>query len=346
MKVAIDKNTNLKLDNKHEYIYVFKDEPLDDLLKLNMHCINYKELEYIDINLTDYDIDCIKKTKPSEKDWDKIPKAKDYKFAIIVPNYNNDHGEYKGKTYLQNCIESILNQTYKNFKLIIVDDCSNDTSVKTIKTYKDDRIILIQNKRKRYNGGSRNVGIEFALDNLDFDYFAFLDSDDWWKHNKVLELINSRLYDREMMLIGMELIDKDGVFMKKYHEYNNYEDFFLSDNKVWCTAWARVIRKDKIVFFEESTLMEDRVWSYRQADNIDLDKVVNLKQALYVWNRMNTTNSVSLVRNRIWDASAYCHIGHQLMLLETLKHKEMIPILKRRIERCKDLVNENKYLQY
>lgn len=346
MKVAIDKNTNLKLDNKHEYIYVFKDEPLDELLKLNMHCINYKELEYIDINLTDYDIDCIKKTKPSEKDWDKIPKAKDYKFAIIVPNYNNDHGEYKGKTYLQNCIESILNQTYKNFKLIIVDDCSNDTSVKTIKTYKDDRIILIQNKRKRYNGGSRNVGIEFALDNLDFDYFAFLDSDDWWKHNKVLELINSRLYDREMMLIGMELIDKDGVFMKKYHEYNNYEDFFLSDQKVWCTAWSRVIRKDKIVFFEESTLMEDRVWSYRQADNIDLDKVVNLKQACYVWNRMNTTNSVSLVRNGIWNASAYCHIGHQLMLLENLKHKEMIPILKKRIERCKDLVNENKYLQY
>lgn len=346
MKVAIDKNTNLKLDNKNEYIYVFKDEPLDDLLKLNMHCINYKELEYIDINLTDYDIDCIKKTKPSEKDWDKIPKAKDYKFAIIVPNYNNDHGEYKGKTYLQNCIESILNQTYKNFKLIIVDDCSNDTSVKTIKTYKDDRIILIQNKRKRYNGGSRNVGIEYALDNLDFDYFAFLDSDDWWKHNKVLELINSRLYDREMMLIGMELIDKDGVFMKKYHEYNNYEDFFLSDQKVWCTAWSRVIRKDKIVFFEESTLMEDRVWSYRQADNIDLDKVVNLKQVCYVWNRMNTTNSVSLVRNGIWNASAYCHIGHQLMLLENLKHKEMIPILKKRIERCKDLVNENKYLQY
>lgn len=347
MKVAIDKNTNLKLDNKHEYIYVFKDEPLDELLKLNMHCINYKELEYIDINLTNYDIDCIKKPSLVKKDWDKIPKAKDYKFAIIVPNCNNDHGEYKGKTYLQNCIESILNQTYKNFKLIIVDDMSTDTSVNTIVDYmKDDRVYLIKNKRKRYNGGSRNVGIEFALDNLDFDYFAFLDSDDWWKHNKVLELINSRLYDCEMMLIGMELIDKDGAFMKKYHEYNNYEDFFLSDNKVWCTAWARVIRKDKIVFFEESTLMEDRVWSYRQADNIDLDKVVNLKQVCYVWNRMNATNSVSLVRNGIWGASAYCHIGHQLMLLENLKHKEMIPILKRRIERCKDLVNENKYLQY
>lgn len=346
MKVAIDKNTKLKLDNKYEYIYVFKNEPLEELLKLNMHCIKYTELEYADINLTDYDIDCIKKTKPSEKDWDKIPKAKDYKFAIIVPNCNNDHGNYKGKTYLQNCIESILNQTYKNFKLIIVDDMSTDTSIETIKSYKDDRIVLIENKRKRYNGGSRNVGIEYALNSLEFDYFAFIDSDDFWKHENVLKNIKNRLYDCEMMLIGMELIDKDGVFMKKYHEYNNYEDFFLSDKKVWCTAWARVIRKNKIVFFEESTLMEDRVWSYKQADNVDLDKVVNLKQVCYVWNRMNTTNSVSLVRNGIWDASAYCHIGHQLMLLENLKHKEMIPILKRRIERCKDLVNENKYSQY
>lgn len=346
MKVAIDKNTNLKLDNKHEYIYVFKDESLNDLLKLNMHCVNYKEIEYVDINLTNYDIDCIKKTKPSEKDWDKIPKAKDYKFAIIVPNFNNDHGEYSGKTYLQSCIESILNQTYKNFKLIIVDDMSTDTSVETIKSYKDDRIVLLKNERKRYNGGSRNVGIEYALNNVDFDYFCFLDSDDWWKHKNVLKTINNRLYDCEMMLIGMELIDNDGVFMKKYHEYSNYEDFFLSDQKVWCTAWARIIRKDKIVYFEESTLMEDRVWSYKQADNVDLDKVVNLKQVCYVWNRMNTTNSVSLVRNGIWNASAYCHIGHQLMLLENLKHKEMIPILKRRIERCKNLVNENKYSQY
>ena len=137
LKIAIDKETinKLEFNNKHEYIYAFKNETLDELLKLNMHCINYKELEYADINLTNYDIDCIKKTKPNEKDWDKIPKAKDYKFAIIVPNCNNDHGKYKGKTYLQNCIESILNQTYKNFKLIIIDDMSNDTSIETIKSY-------------------------------------------------------------------------------------------------------------------------------------------------------------------------------------------------------------------
>lgn len=255
-------------------------------------------------------------------------------------------GEYKGKTFLQNCIESILNQTYKNFELIIVDDISTDTSVKTIKSYKDKRIHLIQNRRKRYNGGSRNVGIEYALDNLDFDYFAFLDSDDWWKDEHVLETINRELYDHELMLIGLECIDKNEVFLTKIHQYDNYKDFFLSDNKVWCTAWSRIIRKDKIVYFCENTLMEDRVWSYRQADNVDLDKVKNLKKVLYVWNRLNTSNSVSLVRNGIWDASAWCHIGHQLQLIENLKHKEMIPIIQERIKTCINKVNGGTYQQY
>ena len=148
------------------------------------------------------------------------------------------------------------------------------------------------------------------------------------------------------MLIGLECIDTKGVFLTKIHEYDNYKDFFLSDNKVWCTAWARIIRKDKIVYFCEDTLMEDRVWSYKQADNVDFNKIKNLKKVLYVWNRTNVNNSVSLVRNGIWNASAYCHIGHQLMLIENLKHKEMIPILKDRVKTCINKVNSKVYQQY
>lgn len=348
MRIAIDKNSlGAYKDNNNDYIYLFDDEPLEKLLETNLHCVHYKNCGFVDINLTDYNIDCIKKANIIDKDFDILPDKIDYKYAIIVPNCNNDRGSYNGKTFLRNCIESILDQSYKDFELIIVDDCSNDTSVETIKSYKDKRIHLIQNKRKRYNGGSRNVGIDYALENLDFDYFAFLDSDDWWKHNKVLENINNRLYGHDMALLGMELIDKNGVFMTKFHEYNNYQDFFLSDNKVWCTAWARVIKKNKIAHFCEDTLMEDRVWSYRQADNIeDIDKIINIKEVCYVWNRTNTTNSVSIVRNNYWNASAYCHIGHQLQLLDQLKHKEMIPILEKRIEECKRKVNSNIYQQY
>lgn len=346
MKIAVDKNTINAVSDNNEYIYVFDKEPLEDLIETGLHCINYKYCSFVDINLTSYDIDCIKKAKITDKDYDKLPKKKDYKFAIIVPNCNNDHGEYKGKTFFQNCIESILNQTYKNFELIIVDDCSTDSSVNTAVRYmKDERVHLIKNRRKRYNGGSRNVGIEYALDNIDFDYFCFLDSDDWWINEEVLEKINHRLYNHELITLGVQMIHRDGRIASKLNIATCYEDLWSLNNNVWCTAWARVIRKDKIVYFCEDTLMEDRVWTYRLADNIDFENIVNLKEVCYVWNRTNTTNSVSQVRNGYWDASAYCHIGHQLQLLTQLKHTEMLPILKRRIQNCKNFANNGIYTQ-
>ena len=350
MKIAIDKNIDIeKLNKDNDYIYVFDDkEKVSNLINTGLYCINKSLIKYADINMTQYNINCIKKAKITDKDYDKIPKKEDYKFAIIVPNCNNDHGDYKGKTYFRNCIESILNQTYKNFELIIVDDMSSDTSVETAKEYqkKDKRIHLIENIRKRYNGGSRNVGIEYAIKNLDFDYFCFLDSDDWWVDNEVLETINKELYNHELMILGIELIDKSGVFCEKAQTFNDFEDFFLSEDNLWCTAWSRVIRKDKIVYFCEDTLMEDRVWSYKQADNVDIDNVKVCEKICYVWNRMNTNNSVSQVRGNYWDASAWCHIGHQIQMLPTLKHEKIKPILEKRIKTCIELVNNGTFTQY
>ena len=346
MKIAVDKNTISAVKKNNKYIYLFDNESIEELINTGLHCIYYKHCNFVDINLTNYNINCIKKAKITDKDYDNLPKKKDYKFAIIVPNCNNDHGEYNGKSFLKNCIESILNQTYKNFELIIVDDISTDTSVNTVVNYmKDERIHLIKNRRKRYNGGSRNVGIEYALDYIDFDYFCFLDSDDWWLNNKVLETINHRLYNHELMTLGVQTYNSTENYHTRLNEAKCYEDLWSINNNVWCTAWDKVIRKDKIVYFCEDTLMEDRVWTYRLADNINFENVINLKEICYCWNRTNTTNSVSQVRNDYWNASAYCHIGHQLQLLSKLKHKEMIPILEKRIQKCKDQVNKDVYSQ-
>lgn len=350
MQVAIDKTCLKYLDKVkgNELIYIFDDEPLEELLKLNIHCVHKSKINEVEVNASNFKLNAIKTVNLANISKLEVPKKKDYKFCIIIPNYNNDHGKYKGKTFLQNCIESVLNQTYKNFKIIIVDDMSTDTSVKTVKNYvdKDERIILLENKRKRYNGGSRNVAIEYAKDNMNFDYYLFLDSDDWWKNENVLQKINDNLWDCELMLLGCEMIFPDGTTQTKINEYNNYKDFFICDNKTWCTAWSRVIRKDKIVYFPESCIMEDRSWSYEQADNICFENIRNLKQPLYIWNRMNTTNSVSIVRDKVWEASAWKHIGEQYMLLERLKHKEMIPVLEERIKQCIIKVNLGEYQQY
>ena len=350
MQVAIDKTCLKYLDKVkgNELIYIFDNEPLEELLRLNMHCVHKSKINEVEINASKLKLNAIKMVNLANISELELPKKKDYKFVVIIPSYNNDHGEYKGKTFLQNCIESVLNQTYKNFEIIIVDDMSTDTSVETIENYihKDNRITLIQNTRKKYNGGSRNVGIEYAMNNLDFDYFAMLDSDDFFVDDNVLQKINDNLWDCELMLLGCEMIFPDGTTQTKINEYDNYKDFFICDNKTWCTAWSRVIRKDKIVYFPESTLMEDRTWAYEQADNVNFEKVRNLKETCYVWNRLNTTNSVSLKRGNMWEASMWKHIGEQYMLLERLKHKEMIPVLEERIKQCIIKVNLKEYQQY
>lgn len=350
MQVAIDKTCLKYLDKVkgNDLIYIFDDEPLEELLKLNMHCVHKSKINEVEINASKFKLNAIKTVNLANISELELPKKKDYKFVIIIPNYNNDHGEYKGKTFLQNCIESVLNQTYKNFEIIIIDDMSTDTSVKTIEKYRkqDNRITLIKNSRKRYNGGSRNVGIEYAMNNLDFDYFAMLDSDDFFVDDNVLQKINDNLWDCDLMLLGLKMIFPDDSEQIKINEYNNYEDFFLSDNKTWCTAWCRVVKKEKMVYFPEDTLMEDRVWSYKLADNINFYNIRNLKEVCYVWNRKNTTNSVSLTRGNMWNASAWKHIGQQLMLLEELKHEEFKPLLQKRIEHCINLVNKGVYQQY
>lgn len=258
MQVAIDKTCLKYLDKVkgNELIYIFDDESLEELLKLNMHCVHKSKINEVEINASNFKLNAIKTVNLANISELEVSKKKDYKFCIIIPNYNNDHGNIEGKTFLQKCIESVLNQTYKNFEIIIVDDMSSDTSVETVESYveKDKRVHLIRNSRKRYNGGSRNVGIEYAMNNLDFDYFAMLDSDDWFKNNEVLQKINDSLWDCELMLLGCEMIFPDGTKQTKINKYDNYKDFFICDNKTWCTAWGRVIRKDKIIYFPERNI--------------------------------------------------------------------------------------------
>ena len=92
MKIAVDKNSLIavKQDN-NEYIYLFDKEPIEDLLKIKLHCINYKYCDLVDLNLTDYDIDYIKKANINDIDYNVLPERKDYKIGIIIPNYNYEH---------------------------------------------------------------------------------------------------------------------------------------------------------------------------------------------------------------------------------------------------------------
>ena len=98
------------------------------------------------------------------------------KISIIVPIYNV-------KPYLEQCILSIINQTYLNLEIILVNDGSTDGSLLICENFakKDDRIVLITQQNMGLSS-ARNLGIEIATG----EYIMFVDSDDWI-HPKIVE---------------------------------------------------------------------------------------------------------------------------------------------------------------
>ena len=99
----------------------------------------------------------------------------DVKVEIILPNYNSE-------AYLEETIESIINQTFKNWRLTIVDDNSNVATQKILEKYNDYKYInIIKLKKNKKAGFCRN----FAIRNSESEYIAFIDSDDVWKKEQL-----------------------------------------------------------------------------------------------------------------------------------------------------------------
>lgn len=101
-------------------------------------------------------------------------------FSVVIPLYN------KEKTIV-NTIQSVLNQTYDNFEVIIVDDGSTDKSLDLAKSLSDNRIRIYKNEHKGVS-----VARNYAVSQSNFDLIAFLDADDWWEQcylSKMIELI-------------------------------------------------------------------------------------------------------------------------------------------------------------
>ncbi|MGN0502455.1 MAG: glycosyltransferase family 2 protein, partial [Ruminococcus sp.] len=123
------------------------------------------------------------------------------KFSVIIPVYNV-------QKYLDECVDSVLNQTYSNFEIILVDDGSTDRSPRICDCYakKDDRIKVIHKE----NGGlssARNCGIRAMTG----DYVLFLDSDDFWDNKKALDSLSKIIYEEsaDVVCYGYKEFDEN-----------------------------------------------------------------------------------------------------------------------------------------
>ena len=151
----------------------------------------------------------------------QMKNEENFLISIVIPVYN-------AEKYLEQCLNSIKNQTYKNFEVILVNDGSIDNSESICKVFVE------SDTRFRYylkaNGGAssaRNLG----LDNAQGKYITFIDADDWVDENHLEVLINNIKENNSDMAVS-SIKKFDNVSRFKFRVYSNQEKYLLNYNKL------------------------------------------------------------------------------------------------------------------
>ena len=241
--------------------------------------------------------------------------------SIIMPTYNC--AKFIGKT-----IESVIAQTYENWELIIVDDCSNDNTEEVVSKYKDNRI---KYHRLKNNSGAAVARTE-AMKKASGSYMAFLDSDDLWKKDKLekqLEFMNKNNYN--FTCTEYEQIDEEGnklnkvIKVKKRADYNRILlDCPVGNSTVMYNVeklgkfevpnirkrnddalWLQILKKEKYIYGMPDILMEYRI----RSNSISSNKLSLVK---YHWQLYREIEHLSVFRSAFhicwWGVIKVLHI--------------------------------------
>ena len=128
------------------------------------------------------------------------------KFSIIIPVYNTE-------MYLRKCLDSVKNQTYKNYEVIIINDGSTDNSLDIINEYTKDKRFKVYNKKNSGLSNTRNYALKYVTG----DYICFLDSDDYYDPN-LLQEVSKLKYEYDIIQWKTTLVTPEG---KKIRKENN-----------------------------------------------------------------------------------------------------------------------------
>lgn len=233
------------------------------------------------------------------------------KVSIIIPIYNSEKN-------LSECINSVLNQTYKNLEIIIVDDKSTDRSIDIVKKIKDKRIKLIELKENSGAAIARNKGIELSTGN----YICFLDSDDYWypeKIQKQLDFIKDKafIYSEYLYLkpnkthkasvpkslTYEQLLKNSAIFTSTVMlnmEYLNKEDIYMPNIRRGQDygAWYKILKKINNAYGMQEVLAIYRVGNKSLSSN----KLIAMKRT---WNLYKTEKIPLLKRFYCFICYAY-----------------------------------------
>lgn len=256
-------------------------------------------------------------------------------FAIVIPNFNSEE-------WIKKCLNSLLIQTYQDFMIIIVDDMSTDNSVKIIEEYcqKDKRITLIEPRKKLWNGGARNVGIDYAKVN-EAKYIMFLDCDDWfYSTDSLKDLADTIIKNDYPDCVRLPYVySKNGVKQIIRLAENNPKDLV---NSVYVAPWTKCIKSELVVDFPENTLIEDVVQHIEQCDKIETMAVC--KTPIVVWNRDNIMATSLKENQHFYNAKRISSVYRNIADLMDLQctHDYCEEHRKWRIQCYKNIVREGK----
>lgn len=218
------------------------------------------------------------------------------KFSVIIPIY-------KVEQYLEECVQSVLAQTYDDFEVILVDDGSPDNCPAMCDNYaaNDNRIKVIH-KQNGGQGDARNVGLALACG----DFVIFMDSDDYWDDTTILKKVAALLEsdNKVDVVLSQYKILREKIYSPKNFDAERVNGStldkalaFLIASKLYNVGvWDKFIRRSILIEnkikFEKGLLCEDYDWSFQLYAHVR--KLKMLPEAFYVYRKRKGSSSTSV----------------------------------------------------
>ena len=155
---------------------------------------------------------------------------------IVMPCYN-------AESYVLDAINSVINQTFTNWTLVVIDDCSKDNSYSKICEIKDSRVKKHRNSENRGVSYTRNIGLKEAISG---DFVFFIDSDDIWMPNKLEEQLKAMKSGSNIVIAEYNYGDKNKIVSCRTEKLSKWQ--FINKSYRVCFSSIGFVFNDKLKF--------------------------------------------------------------------------------------------------
>lgn len=244
--------------------------------------------------------------------------------SIIVPVYNVE-------SYLPQCLNSILNQSYTNFELILIDNISTDKSFNICKEYEksDNRIKVLQNEAKGVSS-TRNVGLNYAKGK----YITFCDSDDLYDSNFLSKLMAvAKKNDADIIISNYAYMNTKNNLMcgrisGAINENELIQRIFI-DNSIGGFVWNKMFKRSilsNVKFDESIQICEDTLFVFEALK--EAKKVFFVRDAVYFY-RLRSTSAIASIDNVIAADGSVKYISvYDMIIKKGLVNRDAVSRIK------------------